>query len=251
MPEGWNRLYDELAWLWPRWGAHDSDEYVGWCARVLELLREHATRPLEELLILGCGGGKTAWSLKKELRVTGLDRSRPMLQLARRLNPECAFVQGDMRSFELGRQFDAVLIDDGISYMLTPADLEAAFRRAHTHLRRGGAMVVAPDHLRETFRQHFTKVTPGEAPAEGEGSEVIFVENSFDPDPADTSTESTHIYLIREHGELRVELDRHEIGLFSMEQWRQALRAAGFDVHEHLPPPSEPGVPVIFACGRG
>lgn len=40
-----------------------------------------------------------------------------MLMQAKQLNPECAFVQGDMRTRRLGRAFDAVLLDDAISHL--------------------------------------------------------------------------------------------------------------------------------------
>lgn len=225
------RLYSDLAWLWPMWGSHEA-EYADYCVHATALLRQHARRPLESMLVLSCGGGKNVFNLKREFRVSGLDLSEDMLALARRLNPECEFFAGDMRDFDLGRRFDAVFIDDGISHMTRRADLEAVFRTAHLHLEPGGALLVTPDVTRESFVQNRTTVAQAEASASPAGVEVVFVENVFDPDPADESFEFTLVYLIRERGILRIETDGCELGLFSIDAWRAALADSGFLVRE-------------------
>ncbi len=100
------RLYSDLAWLWPLWG--DASEYAPYCAHVTRLIRQYARREVRSLLNLGCGGGKNVFNLKHEFAVTGLDISPAMLDLARRLNPECHLVQADMWTFSLPERFDAV-----------------------------------------------------------------------------------------------------------------------------------------------
>jgi hypothetical protein len=45
----------------------------------------------------------------------------------------------------LKRTFDAVLVHDAITYMLTEDDLRATFATARAHLQRGGIFVSAPD----------------------------------------------------------------------------------------------------------
>jgi SAM-dependent methyltransferase len=155
-----------------------------------------------------------------------------MLELAQDLNPECEFVQGDMRTFALARTFDAVLIDDAISYMATKADLRVAVEAAWRHLSPGGVMVVSPDDTKETFVQNHTVATPAVSRTERGMVEVVFVENRYDPDPNDDQCEGTMVYLIRENGALRVETDRHVFGLFALDVWRETLAQVGFRVHE-------------------
>ncbi len=223
------RLYDDLAWLWPIWGS--PGEYADYCNHVTRVIREHAGVPVRSLLNIGCGGGKNAFNLKRNFDVTGLDLSPRMLELARQLNPECEFVQGDMRTFDLDRAFDAVLLDDAISYMATRADLRSAFAAAWRHLNPGGVMVVNPDDTKETFLQNLTVATPGRG-SKPAHLDVVFVENSFDPDPTDDHYEETMVYLIRERGQLRVEIDRHVLGLFALDVWRAALAEVGFEIRE-------------------
>lgn len=239
------RLYTDLAWLWPMWG-DPATEYAQYCRHVTEMIRRHARRPTETLLDIGCGGGKNAWNLSREFNVTGLDLSPEMLAQARQLNPGCRFVQGDMRSFRLDQAFDAVLMDDAISYMNCRADFVAAFRTAYAHLNPGGVLIATPDVTTETFRQNRTTTTE----ASKDGLDVVFVENVYDPDPADEQYETTILYLIREHGRLRIESDHWTLGIFSLDTWREVLRDIGFEVHQGRYDPGEDRYTVL-ACAKG
>lgn len=221
------RLYTDLAWLWPMWG-DAGQEYADYCRQVSAQIHRYTKRPVHSLLNMGCGGGKNVMNLKREFDVTGVDLSPIMLEQAKKLNPECSFIEGDMRSCQLGRSFDAVLMDDAISYMNCLEDLKAAFRTAHRHLNPGGVMVVTPDVTPESFVQNRTTSTVSR---QG-GTEVVFVENTYDPDPTDDHYETTILYIIREQGQLRIETDRWTLGIFSMDTWRRVLRETGFETHE-------------------
>jgi SAM-dependent methyltransferase len=213
------------------WG-DAADEYAHYCRHVTSLIERHAKHPTGTLLDIGCGGGKNVFNLKGKFSVTGVDLSPAMLAQARALNPESTFVQGDMRTFRLGRTFDAVLMDDAISYMSCLADFVAAFRTASAHLEPGGVLIATPDVTTETFQQNKTIATPGMRTEPGTALDVVFVENAYDPDPADEQYDTTILYLIRDHGQLRIETDHWTMGLFSLDTWRRVLREAGLDVHE-------------------
>jgi hypothetical protein len=104
------------------------------------------------------------------------DLLREMSALSRALNPECEHVIGDMRTLRLGRRFDAVLIHDAIMYLATREDVRAALETAFVHTRAGGALIVAPDCLRDACEESTEKeqsllcvracVRPGGAPAD-------------------------------------------------------------------------------------
>jgi SAM-dependent methyltransferase len=239
------RLYDDLSWLWPLWGDPDGD-YAEWCDRVTKVIRQHARRETHTLLNMGCGGGKNAYNLKRHFTVTGIDISPAMLDLARKLNPECEFLIADIRDFDLGRQFDAVLIDDAISYMVSPSELRAVFAMAYRHLSSGGVMVVSPDETAETFRQNATRTSYAEAKSKPANLDVVFIENNYDPDPTDNVYDGLILYLIRENGNLCIELDLHPLGLFPLGVWRATLCEAGFEVHEDPDQDREGGM--TFMC---
>jgi hypothetical protein len=64
--------------------------------------------------------------------------------------------------------------------------------------------------------------------------EVTVIENHYDPDQADTSSEATFIFLVRESGKLRVEQGKHTLGLFSLKTWERILQKTGFRVHKRV-----------------
>jgi SAM-dependent methyltransferase len=223
------RLFSDLAWLWPLWG-DATEEYAPYCDHVARMIHRYSRRRVATLLNIGCGGGKNVFNLKNHYRVTGLDLSPAMIAQAERLNPGCRFVEGDMRTFSLGETFDAVLMDDAISFMANRDDFSAAFRKAYDHLNPGGVLIATPDVTRETFRQNHTVATP--AAGRPDHVDVVFIENVYDPDPEDDHYETTMLYLIREKGVLRIETDRYTFGVFSLDTWRAVLSATGLETRE-------------------
>jgi len=225
----------------------DPAHYCHEAAAFRDAIRGHASIPTTTLLDLGCGGGHNDLHLKQDFRVTGVDLSAGMLGHARRLNPDATYVQGDLRTVRLGTTYDAVIIADAIDYMLSEADLAAAFATAHAHLRRGGVFCTYAEHTRERFVQNGIKCWTRSR----EQVEIAVLENYYDPDASDTTFESTFVYLIREQGRMRVETDHHLLGLFDLSTWRRLLAAAGFEVVETaLAEEDEPPIP-MFICKTG
>ncbi len=220
------RLYGDLTWTWPI--ISRPENYVGEAGQFREAIRRYARIEVRTLLDLGCGGGHNDFTLKEHFAVTGVDVSASMLALARQLNPEVTYLAGDMRTVRLGQVFDAVIIADSINYMRTEADLRAAFVTAHAHLKPGGVFCTYAEVTRERFQQNKTQCsthTQGDV-------EIVFLENYYDPDPTDTTYESTFVYLIRRRGRLGIETDRHLGGIFDLQTWSDLLREVGFQVEQ-------------------
>lgn len=225
------RLYHDLAWLFPI--VSPPEDYEGEAAEFTHAIRQHARIPVRRLLDLGCGAGHNDFYLQKDFEVTGVDLSKAMLELARHLNPQVEYLTGDMRSLRLGRTFDAVMVADSITYMLSEADLLAAFHTAYEHLKPGGVFCTYAEELPENFVQNGTYSSTHRGQDEnGLDVEVVLVENYYDPDPRDTTFEMTFIYLIRQAEALRIEIDSHQVGIFPQAAWERLLRQAGFEVHQ-------------------
>ena len=218
------RLYSDLSWLWPI--ISPPEDYIPEVAQFVRLIQQYSRRPVQTLLDLGCGGGHNDHWFKMYYQVTGVDLSESMLSLARQLNPEATYLAGDMRSVRLGQTFDAVVVADSITYMLSEDDLRLAFTTAYEHLAPGGVFVTYAEENRENFEQNSVHTSTQSL----ENIEVTLIENYYDPDPQDTTIEVTFIYLIRQAGELQIETDRHTLGLFSLDTWDRLLRETGFEV---------------------
>ena len=226
-------LYDKLAYLWPVISPPEdyAEEAVHW----REALRRYLGPGRHRLLELGVGGGHNLSHLTGEFEAVAADISPKMLELSQRLNPTVEHHLGDMRTVRLpGQTFDAVLIHDAISYMLTEDDLRAVFATARVHLRPGGLLLAAPDLVRDTFREGMKLRWS----TEKDGIEIITEETIHDPDPNDTIVKSRFTYTITENGERRVEQDLHLSGLFSIATWFSLLEEIGFTA-DRIPLPGD------------
>lgn len=227
------RLYQDLSWTWPI--VSPPEHYRDEARQFHAFLTSKATIPVREVLHLGCGGGHVDSQLKRRVRITGVDLSPAMLRLARRLNPEVEYRLGDMRSARLGRTYDGAIISDAVSYMRTAGDLTRAFATAYRHLKPGAVLVTYAEHTPDRFEQNWTQPIMGRRGRD----EIVFLENRYDPNPRDTTFESTFIFLIRRGSRLAVETDRHIMGLFPASTWKKALRDAGFRIRHAGPDPSD------------
>lgn len=226
------RLYSDLARWWPLMSA--PADYAEEARIYADLLAEACDGPIESLLELGSGGGNNAVHMKRrfpELVLT--DLSPGMIEVSRALNPDCEHAVGDMRSLRLGRSFDAVFVHDAICYITTEADLRRVVETVRLHCRPGGAVLLAPDYVRETFRESSSRGGHDEAENAGKGGcrrGLRYLEWVWDPDPGDALYLADYAYLLRERdGSVRAVHDRHVEGLFPRRLWLSLLGGAGFE----------------------
>ncbi len=217
-------MYADLARWWPL--LSPPEEYVEEAATVAGLLRT-AVDDVQTVLELGSGGGHNAVHLRADFEMTLVDLSPDMLDLSKNLNPDCEHHVGDMRSLRLDRHFDAVFIHDAIDYMLTEDDLTRTFLTARAHLSTGGLLIVVPDHVAETF---VPETHHGGSDAD-DGCGIRYLEWTHDPDPTDGQVCTDYTYVLRDtEGTVTTESERHHFGLFTEQQWIEALQGSGFDV---------------------
>jgi SAM-dependent methyltransferase len=146
-----NSLYESFVAWYPLLDPVDDHEEEATldatsCAR---RCRRAPSGPPCSSLALVRGTTPTSWVRRSSAHL--VDPAPTMLDLSRAQNPDCAHVEGDMRTLRLARTFDAVLVHDAIVCMLTEVDLMAALLNAFRHLRPGGAALFAPDYVTESF----------------------------------------------------------------------------------------------------
>lgn len=239
-----HRFYGDLAVWWPL--ISPPEEYAEEATFASTVLRS-ASRPVREVLELGSGGGHNAYHLKASFAMTLVDLSEDMLDVSRRLNPECDHHCGDMRTLRLGRVFDAVFVHDAIEYMTSESDLRRAISTAFAHCRPGGVAVFVPDNTSETFKPG-TDHGGNDGP---DGRAVRYLEWAWDPDPRDTWTLTEYAFLLRDpRGSVQVVRDTHRLGLFSREDWLRFLADAGFEPKPVMEVTSEDRSPREFFVGH-
>lgn len=229
------RLYTELADWWPVMSA--PADYAREAALYATVLEGMARREVREVLELGSGGGNNAFHLRGRFDLTLTDVSPGMLEVSRRLNPDCEHVAGDMRTLRLERSFDAVLVHDAVMYMTTLDDLRAAIGTAFSHLRPGGIALFVPDETTENFQ---ARTEHGGHDVEGRSLRYLEWTHPLNPDGR-TFTVS-FAFLLRESEEpVRVEYDEHTFAVFPRDTWLGLLTDAGFEATALRHAYGEPG----------
>jgi SAM-dependent methyltransferase len=115
---------------------------------LLEFYRRQIARYHQPVLELACGTGRLTIPLAEDgINITGLDISERMLELAelkaseRGFRP--AFVQGDVRTFDLNRKFRLIfLAAQSLSHLHTREEIEACFERVRQHLAKDGRLLI-------------------------------------------------------------------------------------------------------------
>jgi SAM-dependent methyltransferase len=188
-------------------------------ARVAEI-RPGARR----LLDVACGTGEHLRHLQASFEVEGIDASADMLAVARAKLPGVPLHQADMRTFDLGRTFDAAIcLFSAIGHLSDEAELEAAARRVARHLEPGGVFLLEPWLTPEAY-------TSGKVHG-------LFVDQP--------ETKLARINVSRLSGRISV-FDMHhlvgtpegvehfvehlELTLFPLDSYRHAMAAAGMSV---------------------
>lgn len=207
--------YNDLAWT-EDWVA-DPTEYEDEVMVYVDLIRRTAAEPPSTLLHLGSGAGGHDSIFKRHFAVTGVDLSLGMLNKARVTHPDIEYLEGDMRTLRMNRQFDAVAIPDSIDYMATLDDLRQAIQTAVAHLKTGGVLLVV-GKTEETFQNNnFAYI------GEKDGVHVTVLENNYINPFHPNTYEATLVYLIRQQGELSIHTDHQVLGLFSQAAWEQVF----------------------------
>jgi len=217
-----NRMYDEFAHLWPL--ISPAEGYAEEAAHWRRVLRDKLGPGRHEILELGVGGGNNLSHLTNDFKATAVDLSEKMLANSRQLNPDVEHHVGDMRSVRLGRTYQAVIIHDAINYMLTEDDIRATLATVSAHLESGGVFVTSPDYTTEVFHDRMSAVKT----RSDEVRTLNYVEYDYDPVPGDSQYECLFVYIISEGGQVRVEHDRHILGLFPKARWLELMEEAGF-----------------------
>jgi SAM-dependent methyltransferase len=118
--------------------------------------------PGDTVLDLACGPGLYAHAFaRRGVDATGVDISPAAIEYARRVaaaeSLPCEFLHADMRSVDLGRAFDLVMLIYGELNAMPPAEAAHLLARIAAHTKPGGRVAIeiaAPDapHVRRAER---------------------------------------------------------------------------------------------------
>jgi len=131
------KVYDRIADWFFKERQGDLTQERNYLDNLISLLPEGGT-----VLDLGCGTGKPILEYLRhnKLKVTGVDASYKMLEIARTNFPDVEFVLQDMRLLDLGRRFDADIAWHSF-FHLPEDDQPPMFARFAQHLNHNGILI--------------------------------------------------------------------------------------------------------------
>jgi SAM-dependent methyltransferase len=173
------------------------------------------------LLDVACGTGVHLSHLRAWYDVEGVELSPWMLNVARRRLPDVPLHQYDMRHFDLGKRFDAVTcLFSAIGYMRSVSELRRAIATMARHVLPGGLVIVEPWLTPDRFIDGHLHVDVAES------DRVKIARVGVSRRDGDVSVLDMHHMVASESGVERF-FERHEVRLFTHEQYLSAFTAAG------------------------
>jgi SAM-dependent methyltransferase len=204
-------------------------DYASECDLIERLIRRYGLKPTRTILDLGCGTGNHSLPLaERGYVVVGVDRSDAMLrQLRSKTRTDATFQTGDIRSIDLGKQFDCALMMFAVlGYQLENADILSTLENARRHLLPGGILIFdvwygpAVLHLRPSER---AKVIPTEG-----GQLVRFASGNLDV-LRQVCTVNYQVWRIQDdHVIARVD-ESHQMRYFFPMEIALLLKSTGFN----------------------
>ncbi len=217
------RMYGRFAEIYD--AIYAFKDYKSEAATIRDIVQKRCPAA-KTLLDVGCGTGAHVARLSGDFECVGLDYSEEQLEMARRKATSAQFAQGDMRTFDLGRTFDAVVCLFGtVGYSANLEELDQTIQHLARHLAPGGVLLVEPWIAKESFKVGRFDLITAEAPG------MKMARTNTTAREGDTSILDFHFLVVTAAGTEHF-TETHRLGLFSKEEYLEAFRRAGLSV-EH------------------
>ena len=206
-------LYDNIV---------EFKDYAAECRVLRAVLQAEGIGDGARLLEAAVGTGNFMVHLREWYQVEGFDVSPPMLALARTRLPDARIFEADYRTVALEPRFDAVVCLYGsIGYLTDQEELRRTCAALARGLRPGGVLVMEPWLEPGDFE-------PGELMLRTGGDDSVKVARvGISRLEAGCSVYEFHWLVARTGTGVEYFVEEHHFGLFTHEQTRAALEAAG------------------------
>lgn len=203
------------------------EKYQREAERALILIETYKLSGGNDLLDLACGTGGHIPYWRDHYTVIGLDLSPAMLDRAIHKFPDVTFHLGDMVDFVLERRFDAlVCLYGSIGCARTLDNLNKAVLNFAAHLKSGGILCLTPWSTQEEFRPKIVVDT-----VKHPHVRISRMENVKRKAPSLVEVDFHH--LVGRDGIVTYHTQSMEIGLFSRQQYLDAVSKAQLELMEY------------------
>ena len=199
-------------------------DYPAETQKIVELI-ETEMPDARTVLDVACGTAEHDKYLLRKYQVDGLDLDPESVRIASEKNPQGSFYQVDMRDFDLGKTYDVILcLFSSIGYVKTLDNVIKTLVSFKRHLNPGGVILVEPWFTPDVWQV----VSMHMLPVETDDLKVCRMNTSGRE--GNISILDFH-YMVGSGGRIDYFTERHELGLFTVEEMMAAFTLAGLDVH--------------------
>jgi ubiquinone/menaquinone biosynthesis C-methylase UbiE len=199
-------------------------DYPAQSRQLLELIHEYNPNA-KTLLDVACGTGKHLEFLREHYKVEGLDINPELLEIACRRSPGVTFHQENMVDFSLGTAFDVITcLFSSIGYVKILENMEKAVACMNRHLRPGGMLLIEPWFSPETY-------WVGKITANFVDQPDLKICWMYKSEREDRVSVSEINFLVGMSQGIEYFTERHEQGLFTHDEYLDAFRKVGLEVH--------------------
>jgi SAM-dependent methyltransferase len=199
-------------------------DYKTEAGQILNLLKKKRPKA-KTLLDVACGTAEHDRYLSKHYQVDGIDLEPEFVRIAAAKNPGGHFTQADMTDFVLPRTYDIILcLFSSIGYVRTLANVGKALACFRHRLNPGGLLLVEPWFTPGTWNPDYPVHM---LTAEQDG--VCICRMNQNDVEGRLSILNFH-YLLGQGRSVEYFTERHELGLFTVEEMQAAFKQADFRV---------------------
>jgi SAM-dependent methyltransferase len=221
-------MYNRSATFYDAIYRAQGKDYAAEARKICALIEQYKKSEGTSLLDLACGTGNHISYLQEKFRVEGLDISEEMIEIAQTKFPGIPFHIADMVDFEIGKSFDVIAcLFSALGYVATYPRLAQTLRTIASHLRPGGVSIIEPwfgPGILDIGKVHAIFVDEPELKTAR--MNINRVEDNI-------SYLDFH-YLVATPGGIEDFCETHSLGIFTDDEYQQAIRSSGLDVFHDL-----------------
>lgn len=200
-------------------------DYFAEAQKAHSLIQQYKRSSGNSLLEVACGTGLHASIFQEFYQAEGLDLDNEMLVVARQNYPDILFHQADMVDFDLGKQFDVITcLFSSIGYVKTKDRLVRAIQTMTNHLLSGGVLLIEPWFAPDQFEVGNVYALFVDQP------DLKVSRMSLGQIEENISILTFH-YMVGTPQSIDYFSERHELGLFTQEEYLEAFHKAGLEVN--------------------
>lgn len=213
-------LHNKLAKYYDR--VYSFRDYLDEAVRLQNLIIKYLESGGNTLLDVACGTGLHLKYLKDDFSCTGVDISKSMLKFAKKNAKGVTFKEADMKTLRLGKQFDVIMcMLSSIGYVKTAARLEKTIQNFSKHLKKGGLALIEPSSAKSAYICGEPRVTTYD------GKDAKIARINYTNFRQTTAVLNMHLLIAERGKEAKYFVDKHELGLFGINNTLRTMKAAG------------------------